>query len=46
MLVYEKEPILIIDYKKHRSSIMERLLKIIEKIPQLREAARRAIQKS
>ena len=46
MLVYEKEPILVMDYRKHEGSIMERLLEITEKIPQLREAARRAIQKS
>src|SRR6266540_6922845 len=46
MLVYEREPTLVIDYGKHRGSIMERLLEIIEKVPQLREAARRAIRKS
>jgi len=34
------------DYRKYRGSIMERLLEITEKISQLREAARRAIQKS
>ena len=34
------------DYGKHEGSIMERLLEIMKKIPQLREAARRAIQKS
>jgi len=31
------------DYRKHGDSIMERLLKITEKVPQLKEAARRAI---
>ncbi len=46
MLVYRREPILVMDYEKHGSSIMERLQKITEKIPQLREAARRVIQKS
>ncbi len=46
MLVYRREPILVMDYGKHGGSIMERLLKITEKIPQLREAARKAIQKS
>src|SRR6266540_1123528 len=46
MLVYGKEPTLVIDYGKHEDSIMERLLEITEKVPQLREAARRAIQKS
>ncbi len=43
MLVYGRKPTLVIDYRKHGNSIMERLLEIIEKVPQLREAARRAI---
>ncbi len=46
MLIYGQEPILIMDYRKHGGSIMERLLEITEKISQKREAARRAIQKS
>ncbi len=46
MLVYGWEPTLDMDYRKYRGSIMERLLEITEKISQLREAARRAIQKS
>ena len=46
MLVYRREPILVMDYEKHGSSIMERLQKITEKVLQLREAARRAIRKS
>src|SRR6266498_2940943 len=46
MLVYGREPTLVMDYRKHGDSIMKRLLEITEKIPQLREAARRAIQKS
>ena len=46
MLVYKKEPILVMDYGKHESSIIERLLEITEKVPQLREAARRVIWKS
>ncbi len=46
MLVYGKEPILVMDYGKHGGFIMERLLEITEKISQLREAARRAIRKS
>src|SRR6266496_2536364 len=46
MLVYGREPTLVTDYGKHRGSIMERLLEIIEKVSQLREAARRAIRKS
>ncbi len=45
MLVYEWEPTLVIDYGKHGSSIMKRLLEITEKILQLREAVRRVIQK-
>jgi len=31
------------DYGKYRGSIMKRLLKIIEKVSQLREATRRVI---
>src|SRR6266498_1958791 len=46
ILVYGKEPTLVMDYGKHGGSIMERLLKITEKVPQLREVARRAIRKS
>ena len=34
------------DYRKHGGSIMERLLKITEKVPQLRKATKRAIWKS
>src|SRR6266498_334021 len=43
ILVYGREPTLVMDYEKYEGSIMERLLEIIEKVPQLREAARRAI---
>ena len=46
MLVYEREPTLVMDYGKHEGSIMKRLLEITEKVLQLREAARRAIWKS
>ncbi len=46
MLVYGWKPTLVMDYGKHGGSIMERLLKITEKVSQLREAARRVIQKS
>ncbi len=46
MLVYRREPTLVINYGKHKGSIMERLLEITEKVSQLREAARRAIRKS
>jgi len=34
------------DYGKYEGSILKRLLKITEKVSQLREAARRTIQKS
>ncbi len=43
ILVYGREPILAMDYRKYGDSIMERLLEITEKVSQLREAARRAI---
>ncbi len=43
MLVYERELILVMDYRKYGGFIMERLLEIIEKIPQLREVTRRVI---
>ncbi len=46
MLAYRREPTLVMNYRKYGGSIIERLLKITEKVPQLREAARRIIQKS
>ena len=46
MLVYERKSTLVMDYEKHGDSIVERLLEIMEKVSQLREAARRAIRKS
>ncbi len=46
ILVYGRELILVMDHGKHKGSIMERLLEITEKVPQIREAARRAIRKS
>ncbi len=46
MLVYGREPTLVMDYGKHGGSIMERLLEVTEKVSQLREAARSAIRKS
>ena len=46
MLIYGKESSLVIDYRKHGDSIIERLLEITEKVLQLREVARKAIQKS
>ncbi len=46
MLVYGREPTLVMDYGKHGGFIMERLLEITEKVPQIKEAARRAIRKS
>ncbi len=45
-LVYRKEPTLITDYEPYGGSIIERLLEIMEKVSQLREAARRAIRKA
>ncbi len=45
MLVYGQKPILIMDYKKYGGFILKKLLEITEKVPQLREAARRVIQK-
>ena len=45
-LVYGKEPTLVMDYGPYGGSIIERLLEITEKVPQLREAARRAIRKA
>ncbi len=45
MLVYRRKLTLIMDYKKHEGFIMKKLLKITEKILQLKEAARRVIQK-
>ncbi len=46
MLVYGWKPTLVINYGKYGDSILERLLEITEKVPQLREAARRVIRKS
>ncbi len=46
MLVYRKESTLIMDYKRHEGSIIERLLEITKKILQLKEATRRVIWKS
>ncbi len=34
------------DYGKHEGSIIERLIKITEKVPQLRKVTRKAIRKS
>jgi len=44
-LVYERESILVIDYGLYEDSIIERLVEITDKIPQLREIARRTICK-
>ncbi len=46
MLVYEQELTLVMDYGKYEGFIIERLLKITEKVPQLREVTRKAIRKS
>src|SRR6266542_171978 len=45
-LVYGKEPTLVMDYGPYGGSIIERLLEITEKVPQLWESARRAIRKA
>ena len=45
MLVYRQESTLVMDYEKYGDLIMKELLKITEKISQLRKAARRIIQK-
>ncbi len=45
-LVYEKKPTLVMDYGPYRGSIIERLLEITEKVPQLRKVARRVIWKA
>ncbi len=41
MLVYRRKLILVMDYKKYEGSIIERSLKIMEKVSQLKEATRR-----
>ncbi len=46
MLVYGQKLTLVMNYEKYGGSIMEKLLEIIEKVLQLREAVRRIIQKS
>ena len=46
MLVYGQKLTLVIDYGKHGGSIMKRLLEIIEKVSQIRKAAKRVIWKS
>ncbi len=43
--MYGKEPTLVMDYRRHEGSIMERSLEITEKVSQLRKAVRRAIRK-
>ena len=43
MLVYGQKLTLVMNYEKYGGSIMERLLEIIEKVPQLKEAAKRVI---
>ena len=45
MLVYRRESTLVMNYEKYEGFIMERLLKITEKVPQLREVAKRTIRK-
>ncbi len=45
ILVYRWESTLVIDYEKYGSSIMKRLLEIMEKILQLKEVVRKIIWK-
>ncbi len=42
MLIYGWKFTLVINYGKYKSSIIERLLEITEKVSQLREAARKS----
>ncbi len=43
ILVYRQESTLIMDYGKYGGFIIERLLEITEKVPQLKKVVRRAI---
>ncbi len=45
-LVYGRESTLVINYRPHGGSIIERLIEITDKVPQLREMARRTIRKA
>ena len=45
-LVYGRESTLFMNYRSHKGSIIERLLEITDKIPQLREMIRRTIHKA
>ncbi len=45
-LVYGRELTLVMDHKSYRGTIIEKLLKIIDKVLQLREMVRRTIQKA
>ncbi len=44
-LIYGKELILVMDYRPHEGSIIEKLLEITDKISQFREMIRRTIYK-
>ncbi len=43
MLVYRQELTLVMDYEKYGGSIMKKLLKITEKVLQLRKVTKRTI---
>ncbi len=45
-LIYERKPSLVMDYGPYKGSIIERLLKITDKVSQLREIVRRTIRKA
>ncbi len=46
LTVYKKESILIINYSNYRGLIIKRLLKITEKVLQLKKIVKRIIRKS
>ncbi len=45
-LIYEREPILVIDYRSHGRSIIERLLEITNKVSQFKKMIKRTIHKA
>jgi transposase InsO family protein len=46
VLAYGKEPTMVMDESRGTNTMVERLMEITDKVPQLRESARRAIQRS
>jgi len=45
-LVYERKSILVMDYGPYGETIIKRLLKITDKVPQLKEMVRKTIRKA